>query len=105
MELSERIASANKQRNGEQSDPFADVRDRVHSAIIADLGPQLVEDENVDSTALRVVVRTEIRNRRAEERELSLADRQRLVDDILDDTLGHGPIERLLSDDSVTEIM
>ena len=32
-------------------------------------------------------------------------DRERLVAEISDDILGHGPIERLLSDDSVTEIM
>ena len=31
-----------------------------------------------------------------------MVDRDRLVDDITDDTLGHGPIERLLADESVT---
>ena len=34
-----------------------------------------------------------------------VADRERLVDEIADDTLGHGPLERLLADDTVTEIM
>jgi pilus assembly protein CpaF len=39
------------------------------------------------------------------ERGLADADRERLADEITDDTLGHGPIEKLLADDSVTEIM
>ena len=34
-----------------------------------------------------------------------MADRERLIDEIADDTLGHGPLERLLADDTVTEIM
>src|SRR6185503_3590886 len=36
---------------------------------------------------------------------ISKDDRERLVAEISDDILGHGPIERLLADDSVTEIM
>src|SRR4051812_12033866 len=107
MELSQRIAAANKHRNGNSAgeDPFADVRDRVHASIIDELGPQLADGDAVEQDELRELVRTEIRNRLAQEKELSLADRQRLVDDILDDTLGHGPLERLLADDTVTEIM
>jgi pilus assembly protein CpaF len=36
---------------------------------------------------------------------LSRDDRDRLVGEIADDILGHGPLERLLHDESVTEIM
>src|SRR5829696_3668321 len=103
MELSQRIAAATKNRNnghGTGDDPFAEVRDRVHASIISELGPQLVDDDSVDQDQLRELVRGEIRSRLAQEKELSLADRQRLVDDILDDTLGYGPLERLLADDS-----
>jgi pilus assembly protein CpaF len=41
----------------------------------------------------------------AESAPLSVAERQRLVAEISDDVLGHGPIERYLADDSVTEVM
>ena len=54
---------------------------------------------------LRERVRAQARARLANERGLSAADREQLVDEITDDTLGHGPIEKLLADDSVTEIM
>ena len=41
----------------------------------------------------------------ADEQGLSRDDRERLAAEIADDILGHGPLERLLADDSVTEIM
>ena len=41
----------------------------------------------------------------AEAAPLSAAERQGLVQEISDDVLGHGPIERYLADDTVTEIM
>ena len=105
MELRERIARANVAREDEdRRDIFAEVKDRVHSALIADLGPQLFNAE-VDGQSLRSRITVEIRERVAQERGLSQADRERLVDEILDDTLGHGPLERMLADDSVTEIM
>jgi pilus assembly protein CpaF len=105
MELRERIARANAVREDEDKrDVFAEVKDRVHAALIADLGPQLFNAE-VDGQALRSRITVEIRERVAQERGLSHADRDRLVDEILDDTLGHGPLERMLADDSVTEIM
>ena len=105
MELRERIARANTAREDEdRRDIFAEVKDRVHAALIADLGPQLFNAE-VDGQALRSRITVEIRERVAQERGLSNADRDRLVDEILDDTLGHGPLERMLADDSVTEIM
>ena len=105
MELRERIARAQSIREDEhRADPFAEIKDRLHGLLIADLGPQLF-NADVSEDVLRERVRTEIRERLAQERGLSVADRERLVEEITDDTLGHGPLERLLSDDSVTEIM
>src|SRR5207253_8161869 len=50
-------------------------------------------------------VNDDIRVQLATEAGISKDDRDRLVAEISDDILGHGPIERLLADDSVTEIM
>jgi Flp pilus assembly CpaF family ATPase len=36
---------------------------------------------------------------------LAREDRERLTSEILDDILGYGPLERLLADDSITEVM
>jgi pilus assembly protein CpaF len=104
MELRERIAAARPLPEEPVFDVFAEVKDRVHSAVIAELGPQLANDD-LDQEVLRQRIRSEIRARLAEERGIAAADRDRLVDEITDDTIGHGPIEKLLADESVTEIM
>ena len=36
---------------------------------------------------------------------IARSDRERLVRELADDILGHGPLERLLADDTITEIM
>jgi pilus assembly protein CpaF len=104
VELRERIAAARPLPEEAVFDVFAEVKDRVHSAVIAELGPQLASDD-FDQEVLRQRITAEIRARLAEERGLAAADRDRLVGEITDDTIGHGPIEKLLADESVTEIM
>ena len=59
----------------------------------------------MDPLALRDRVVDDIRTQLTAEAGISKDDRERLVAEISDDILGHGPIERLLADDSVTEIM
>ncbi|HSD77524.1 MAG TPA: hypothetical protein VLA98_08960, partial [Solirubrobacteraceae bacterium] len=103
MELRERIAAV-RGISEEAHDAFADVRDRIHAALIGDLGPQLA-NADLDPAVLRERVRSEVRARLADERGIAMADRERLVEEITDDTLGHGPIEKLLADDSISEIM
>src|SRR4051794_12731759 len=104
MELRQRIAAARGTNLVAEKDPFADVKDRIHGALIAQLGPVLATAE-VDGAQVRDRVREEVRSYLALERGLAVADRERLVDEITDDTLGHGPLEKLLADDSVSEIM
>jgi pilus assembly protein CpaF len=104
MELRERIAAVRPVPDDQADDAFGEIRDRIHAALIADLGPQLAATE-IDQRHLRERVRAQARARLAEERGLAVADRERLVDDITDDALGHGPIEKLLADASVSEIM
>src|SRR5687767_2881420 len=108
MELKERLALVANQPHDDtqvQVDAFAAIRERVHSHVISELSPLLFDDEDVDKNELRVRVRSEIRGRLANEPELSLADRERLTEEITDEVLGLGPIERLLADESITEIM
>jgi pilus assembly protein CpaF len=104
MELRDRLAAARPVPEEVARDAFAEVKDRIHSEVIAELGPQLANDD-FDQDLLRQRVRVQVRTRLSEERGLAAADRDRLVEEITDDTLGHGPIEKLLADESVTEIM
>src|SRR5947199_3723197 len=104
MELRERIAAVRPFPEESLDDAFVEMRDRVHGEVIAALGPQLAHTD-VEPAVLRERVRAQARARLGAERGLAAADRERLVEEITDDTLGHGPIEKLLADDSITEIM
>jgi pilus assembly protein CpaF len=104
MELHERLATAPPVPASFGQDPFSELKNDIHMAVIGDLGPQLF-NVNMDPNALRDRVTTDIRARLAAETRLSRDDRERLTSEIADDILGHGPLERLLADDSITEIM
>jgi len=85
-------------------DPFADVKDRVHKAVISGLGPRVFNTES-DPASLRDRVVTDVTQELEAEAGLARSDRERLVRELTDDILGHGPLERLLADDTITEIM
>src|SRR5213592_917450 len=102
MELHERL-NTSKPVTGER-DPFAEVKSRVHFTVIGDLGPQLY-NVSMDVDDLRERVLADVRDQLAQETGISRDDRQRIALEIADDILGHGPLERLLADESVTEIM
>ena len=105
MDLFERLGQpAAVDAQPHQRDPFADIKNRVHLAVIADLGPRLF-DADVDAHVLRERVVADLRSRLAREAGIAVSDRDRLISEIADDILGHGPLERLLADDTVTEIM
>ena len=104
MELHERLTAARPLAAPAGRDPFADVKNRIHFAVIGDLGPQIF-NMSLDPAMLRERVATEIHRHLAEEGGISRDDRDRLAAEIADDILGHGPLERPLADDSVSEIM
>ena len=115
MELHERIANspvgpatpgANGNVNGNGSgtaDPFAELKNRIHLALVSELGPRLFDVE--DSAAVRHRVESEIGEQLGLEAGLSRDDRQRLGSEIADDIFGYGPLERLLADPTISEIM
>jgi pilus assembly protein CpaF len=90
-------------------DPYAELKTRIHHACIAKLGPQLftsgkTEDgptEDLSEKVLRVVTEQLALDRTPLTRE----ERRQITREITDDILGYGPLEPLLRDDSVTEVM
>ena len=103
MQLYERL-SPNGRHTAENGDAFAEIKNTIHLSVISELGPQLV-DESVSADVLEKRVRDEIRQRLVMEAGPSRDDREQLENEIADDILAHGPLERLLKDESVTEIM
>ncbi len=104
MELHERLSTARPVAPSSGRDPFADVKNRIHLAVIGELGPQLF-NVTMDPGALRERVTSDIRTHLGPEAGMSRDDRERITSEIADDILGHGPLERLLADEAVTEIM
>jgi pilus assembly protein CpaF len=86
-------------------DPLADVRRRAHQALLDLLGPQLYETVNSDEELERKVREALPDVLAKEEATLSATDRATAYRQIIDEILGHGPIEPLLRDPEVTEIM
>jgi pilus assembly protein CpaF len=104
MDLQQRLAGVGADQQAHTVDPFADLKNRVHLAVIVELGPRLFASE-LNPVAMRDRVLADIRAQLDKEEGLARADRERLTGEIADDTLGHGPLERLLADDTVTEVM
>jgi pilus assembly protein CpaF len=106
MHLHERIAPGRDEPTEAQliDDPFSELKNNVHLLVIGDLGPQLF-NLSVDPATLREHVVADIRRHLTQETGLSRAERDQITADIADDILGHGPIERLLTDDTVSEVM
>src|SRR5260370_13143491 len=105
MELYERLNTPREDgASSSDRDPFAELKSRIHFTVIGDLGPQLY-NVNMDPEDLRERVLADVRDQLAQETGISRDDRTRRALEIADDIRGHGPLERLLADDSVTEIM
>src|SRR5436305_2260114 len=110
MGLHDRIAKNGDSPNGDGAaaaelllDPYAELKARVHDACIAKLGPELFKQDETELGDHVFKAVTE---------ELTLAgtpltkeERRALVKQLTDDILGYGPLEQLLADDSVTEVM
>ncbi|MGP0048187.1 MAG: CpaF family protein [Solirubrobacteraceae bacterium] len=105
MQLYERLSHGTEPERQERfAVPFSEIKNRIHMALIEDLGRQLF-NTTLDDATLRVRVQEELRDRLAQEPGISREDRERIVVELTADIVGHGPLERLLDDDTVTEIM
>ena len=89
-----------------RNEAFMELKIRVHEELIHELDPsQLLDDTSYTSPARRAVEQA------AEERiaqidgTLGRQDRMRLASEIADEVLGLGPLEPLLRDTSITEVM
>ena len=86
-------------------DPYAEVKERVHQALIDKLGPRLY-DPHLPEAELAAQVRSTLQETiDAEQTPLSQADRTRIAQEVSDEILGHGPLEPLLRDPEISEIM
>jgi len=82
-----------------------ELRHRIHQQLIDELGPILF-DRRLSEQDLRRRVHEQLHTAIAAERvPLSAADKAQLIQDVSDDILGYGPIDKLLHSEDVTEVM
>ena len=87
------------------NDALVKLKDRAAAALFERLGARL-NDPSLSESQLHALVRSDL-NHVVEEEKVPLTSEQRLrlIRDVEDDVLGHGPLQRLIEDPSVTEIM
>jgi pilus assembly protein CpaF len=104
--MAQRADSAVAQQQSERTavDPYAELKTRIHHACIAKLGPELFTAETTGDLSERVL-RAVTEQLALDRTPLTRDERRQLVREITDDILGYGPLEPLLRDDSVTEVM
>ena len=100
------LAGQPREQSADRSavDPYAELKTRLHHACIAKLGPELFQRES-SGTLAEQVLRTVSEQLALDRTPLTRDERRQLVKEIADDILGYGPLEPLLADDSVTEVM
>jgi pilus assembly protein CpaF len=103
MELHERLTTVPSVAPAAR-DTYADLKNQIHLKVIGELGPQLYNTA-LDPKELRERVLADIKRHLSFEVGLSREERELLTGEIANDILGYGPLERLLLDDSITEIM
>src|ERR671916_21773 len=93
-----------EERPSVSSDPYAELKTRVHHACIAKLGPQLFSAESTGDLTDQVM-RAVTEQLALDRTPLTRDERRQITREIADDILGYGPLEPFLRDDSVTEVM
>src|SRR5918998_4454393 len=106
MSLYKRLHEVQGTPNGSKRDPVLDeLRQRIHHHLIDELGP-ILYDKRLSEDDLRRRVNEQLHAALAQERApLSAADKAQLIQDVSDDILGYGPIDKYLRDEEVTEVM
>ncbi|MFN2241155.1 MAG: ATPase, T2SS/T4P/T4SS family, partial [Anaerolineae bacterium] len=84
-------------------DTFRDLKSRIHDRLLQELDPG--QDVTKTDEVRRQIEEMFDALLAQENLILTRADKQRLLDQIVAEILGLGPIEKLMDDDSITEVM
>lgn len=100
---SEQVATAQRRPASPPRDAYIDLKSRVQNRLVAELDPSMdISRTDEVRRTIRQMYETILEE---ESIVLSRTERERLFEQIVAEILGLGPLEPLLADDSVTEIM
>jgi pilus assembly protein CpaF len=87
------------------SQALRDLKDKATADLYERVGTRIT-DSSLSESDLHDYVRTELRAVVADQQvPLSSSERERLINEVMDDVLGLGPLQRYIDDPSVTEVM
>src|SRR5262244_413000 len=91
-------------RPGSGADRWFELKSQVHSKLLNSLTPDQLKDLNKDSVRgqIGLVVEKLIID---EGLPMTMAEREKLIEEILDEVFGLGPLEPLLKDETISDIM
>ena len=86
-------------------DRQSELKSSIHTYVIRELGPRLY-NQSLPEMELRRLVRGKIEEALVSDHTpLARGERQELVEELMAEVLGYGPIEEFLRDPTVTEVM
>ncbi len=108
--LADRVAAARRNElssvSTSRNEALTELRGRLHFKVVEELGPTLYDRQMSDAELrLRVMEMLEWAIDQEQGVPLTIADRRQLLNEIASDVLGYGPIDPLLNDPEVTEVM
>src|SRR5712671_6479954 len=91
-------------RPGTGSDRWFEIKSKIHHKLLNSLNPEQLRTLNKES--VRIQIGTVVERLVADEGiPMTLAERERLIEEILDEVFGLGPLEPLLKDPTISDIM
>lgn len=88
-----------------RTDPFAEIKRKIHEEIIEEVDPGLLDDKDSPELVRSTVTGIIAEKMSQVDTPLSRSDRELIISELLDEVLGFGPIQELLDDPEVTEVM
>ena len=84
-----------------RSDPFQSLKSKIHKRVVDELGAAEISQRQLEEAVTRIADYT------MDEEPIPVPrfERGRIISEVVDEVLGFGPIQPLLKDESVTEVM
>jgi len=83
-------------------DEFQELKENVHREVIDEYNTLLVDGESPDSINVRDLIEKALNN---QGQMINRSRKEELIQEIMDEVQGFGPLEKLLRDESISEIM
>ncbi len=88
-----------------KEDPYAEVKGLIHKKIIEKVDSSLLNNINEESKVNSQIAEIVEETLKEKEIYISRTEKQDIINYIIDETIGFGPISRFLMDESVSEVM